>query len=213
MLKTNRISPEWLAGFLLETTSASWFASADGYVWDIPEWRMLTGQSQAQVEGMGWADAIHPEDRTGVLERWQSCVSSGNPYQVTYRLRMADSAYRVFNVVGLPMRRANGEFDQWFGVCFDIGIDGPRSNPPILNAPHAEVTSDNLRAARALLGWSVEKLALESGVSPMSIRRMEGKGNSQKIRAQTLAKVITALGANGARFVKYGSDVLLQHVA
>lgn len=213
MLKTNRISPEWLAGFLLETTSASWFASADGYVWDIPEWRMLTGQSQAQVEGMGWADAIHPEDRPDVVEKWRACVCTGDPYQVTYRLCMANSEYRHFNVIGLPMRRANGEIDQWFGVCFDLGTDGPRSNPPIENALHTEVTSDNLRAARALLGWTVEKLALESSVSPMSIRRMEGKGNLQKIRAHTLAKVITALEANGARFVKCGSDVLLQHVA
>lgn len=40
-------------------------------------------KSQAQVEGMGWADAINPEDRPSVLERWQACASRGNPYQVT----------------------------------------------------------------------------------------------------------------------------------
>lgn len=212
MLKTGHVSPEWLVQFLTETTIASWFASADGYVWDMPEWRALTGQTQAQVEGMGWADAIHPDDRPRVLETWHACVRSGETYQVVYRLRVADGSYGLFNVVGSPMRRSNGEIDQWFGVCFDLGAGGSQTRQPLQQAQHTEVTPDQLRAARALLGWTVKKLAQESGVSSISIRRMEGNATLEKIRVATIGKVIAALDANGARFVKCGSDVLLQRV-
>src|SRR5690349_19691755 len=40
-----------------------WTARPDGMSYDAPFWRAYTGQSRTDVEGLGWMEAIHPEDR------------------------------------------------------------------------------------------------------------------------------------------------------
>ena len=41
-----------------------WSANACGeVVGDLPTWRAFTGQSEEAVRGMGWLEAIHPDDR------------------------------------------------------------------------------------------------------------------------------------------------------
>lgn len=209
MIKHGRLSPEWLADFLVRTTAASWTASVDGYVWDIPEWRALTGQTQAEVEDMGWADAVHPDDRQTTLETWANCVRTGQPYQVVYRARMKTGEYRLFNVVGAPLRRSNGEIDQWFGVCFDLGNGLRATSTGHSDDLHQQLTPAKLRAARALAGGTVEKLAAESGVSATSIRRLETEAGLQKARSGIVQKVLKALESGGAGFVLNNGELLL----
>lgn len=210
MIKTGRLSPEWLADFLVQTTAISWMASADGYVWDIPEWRALTGQSQAEVEDMGWADAIHPDDRQRTLEVWAESVRTGKPYQVVYRIKMKSGEYRQFNVVGAPLQRASGEIDQWFGVCFDLG-EGLRTTglESACEVQH-QLTPSKLRAARALADWTVEQLAAKSGVSTTSIRRLETQEGLRKARSSIVQKVIVALHDHGVEFVSTNGDLMLR---
>lgn len=210
MIKTGRLSPESLADFLIKTTSASWTASADGYVWDIPEWRALTGQSQAEVEDMGWADAVHPDDRQTALETWAHCVRTGEPYQVVYRVRMKTGKYRLFNVVGAPLHRSSGEIDQWFGVCFDLGEGLRARSAEQVDDLHQKLTPAKLRAARALADWTVEKLAIESGVSVTSIRRMETEAGLQRARPGIVERVINALENVGVEFVRSEGELLLR---
>lgn len=210
MIKTGRLSPEWLADFLIKTTAASWTASADGYVWDIPEWRELTGQTQAEVEDMGWADAVHPDDRQTTLETWANCVRTGAPYQVVYRVKIKTGEYRLFNVVGAPLRRSSGEIDQWFGVCFDLGERLRAIGTEHLDDLQQQLTPAKLRAARALADWTVEKLAAESGVSATSIRRMETEAGLQKARPGIVQKVLKALENGGVAFVLNEGELLLR---
>lgn len=62
----------------------------------------------------------------------------------------------------------------------------------------ADIAPTQLRAARAWLGWSQDKLAIESGVSKHSIARYE-QGRSVAYD-DTLAKLKSALEAAGIRF-------------
>lgn len=210
MIKTGRLSPEWLADFLIRTTAASWTASADGYVWDIPEWRALTGQTQAEVEDMGWADAVHPDDRKTTLETWANCVRTGKSYQVVYRVKMKTGEYRLFNVVGAPLRRSSGEIDQWFGVCFDLGEGLKSVGAEQIDDVQQNLTPAKLRAARALVAWTVERLAAESGVSATSIRRMETEAGLEKARPGIVQKVLNALESGGVEFVRNEGELLLR---
>jgi GAF domain-containing protein len=48
-----------------------WSTDATGMVTeDSPSWRGFTGQTYAQLRGLGWRDAIHPEDRDRVASAW-----------------------------------------------------------------------------------------------------------------------------------------------
>ena len=57
-----------------------------------------------------------------------------------------------------------------------------------------------IRAARALLDWSLDRLALESGVAKRSLIRMESGGT--KSRVGTMGTVRAALEAAGVQFIE-----------
>ena len=56
-----------------------------------------------------------------------------------------------------------------------------------------------IRAARAMLGWSREELLRASGISMSALLRMEG--NMADSRSSTLNKVVKALSLAGIEFV------------
>jgi DNA-binding XRE family transcriptional regulator len=76
------------------------------------------------------------------------------------------------------------------------------------------VSTNQLRAARALLGWDQVMLAQRAGVSTITLKRIErGTGNPHEI---TLSKVTGALTAAGILVVKDGNGgigVLLRQSA
>ncbi len=57
-----------------------------------------------------------------------------------------------------------------------------------------------MKAARALLEWSQERLANASGVSIPTIKRLEAQSDELGGREDTAAKIVTALRAAGVEF-------------
>lgn len=76
--------------------------------------------SSDQILGAGWQDVIHPEDLPGCVERWTHSLSTGDEYEVEFRLRRADGAYRWHLGRALPLRDAAGQIVKWFGTNTDI---------------------------------------------------------------------------------------------
>jgi hypothetical protein len=48
----------------------------DGEVY-VPAWMKLTGQTQEESR-RDWTVAVHPEDRTEVVEAWSRFIQQGN---------------------------------------------------------------------------------------------------------------------------------------
>ncbi len=67
--------------------------------------------------------------------------------------------------------------------------------------PTPRVTTGQIKAARALLGWSQSRLAAASGVSTPTVKRIESKGGELGGRADTAARVVVALEKAGAEFI------------
>ncbi|MFT3776036.1 MAG: PAS domain S-box protein [Minicystis sp.] len=81
-------------------------------------WLRATGQTLEQAQGWGWLDAIHPEDRSRVLERFTTAAAAREPYAAEYRLRRADRVYRWILANGVP--RPDDGFVGYIGSCVDI---------------------------------------------------------------------------------------------
>ena len=64
------------------------------------------------------------------------------------------------------------------------------------------IIPSQIRAARALIGWTQAKLASASGVSEVSIKGIE-RGTTDP-RSKTLAAIIAALGDQGVEFTNGG---------
>lgn len=63
------------------------------------------------------------------------------------------------------------------------------------------LTAEQIRAARALLGWTQPQLAEASGLSMMSIRRMEGPSGPGQRSAANVEAVRQALVDAGIIFI------------
>ena len=64
-----------------------------------------------------------------------------------------------------------------------------------------QITVRQVKAARALLGWSQTDLANESGVSEPTIARLESADGEMGGRPLTTSKVRRALEAGGVEFI------------
>jgi PAS domain S-box-containing protein len=107
---------------LVEATAAIvWNTAASGVVEsDLGGWAAFTGQTQEQIKGLGWLDAIHPDDRSTTAETWSAAIASKKPYATEYRLRNAAGEYRHIMARGVPVFDENGNIHEWVGTCTDV---------------------------------------------------------------------------------------------
>jgi predicted transcriptional regulator len=70
-----------------------------------------------------------------------------------------------------------------------------------LSNRHRSITVRQVKAARALLGWSQGDLASHSGVSEPTIARLEAEDGILGGRPETAAKIFKALVEGGIAFI------------
>jgi PAS domain S-box-containing protein len=98
-----------------------WLTRPDGFhVYFNEKWVEYTGRSVESCLGFGWLNAFHPDDRERTLNTWRNATSSGQAYEIDYRLQRADGTYGWVLGRALPLRDASGEICKWFGSCTDI---------------------------------------------------------------------------------------------
>jgi steroid delta-isomerase-like uncharacterized protein len=96
-------------------------ARPDGYCDFLNQrWLDYTGMTAEQAAGWGWGEAIHPDDRKGIVEYWQSLLASGVQGEAEARMRRFDGAYRWFLIRSSPLRDDSGKIVKWYGTSIDI---------------------------------------------------------------------------------------------
>ena len=68
------------------------------------------------------------------------------------------------------------------------------------------ITSDQIRAARALLRWSAMDLAGQSGIGISTIKRLELQAGVPNVQAKTLQAIQSALEGAGIQFIGSPDD-------
>ncbi len=110
-----------LAAIINTIPTTAWTSRPDGYCDFLNQvWLDYAGLSAEQAQGWGWAEAIHPEDRKGLVEEWQSCLASGTPVDTEARIRRFDGSHRWFLIRANPLRSESGDILKWYGTCTDI---------------------------------------------------------------------------------------------
>jgi PAS domain S-box-containing protein len=98
-----------------------WTANPVGEVIaDIPGWRAFTGQSEEEVRGTGWLDAIHPDDRPAARQAWERAVAGRTLFETEYRLKNKGGQYRHVSCRAVPILDPNGNVREWIGTCNDV---------------------------------------------------------------------------------------------
>ncbi len=107
---------------LRATTSIVWDMPRSGeFQRDQPEWERFTGQSPRQYRGMGWLNAVHPEDRAHTESAWRNAFEKGAQLDVEHRLFRRDGVWRAMRVVAVPITDAeSGAIVEWVGSHADV---------------------------------------------------------------------------------------------
>ncbi len=99
----------------------SWTMPPDGLATgDQRAWCAYTGQGAKEIVGLGWLDAVHPDEREGMKAAWQAAVDARVMYEAVVRVRRADGVYRTCLLRGLPVLKEHGAVREWLGYCTDM---------------------------------------------------------------------------------------------
>jgi len=103
------------------TTAIVWNTPASGeFESEQPGWSAFTGQDFEQLQGWGWLNAVHPDDRPHTAAVWSAAVASRSLYEVEHRLRRQDGVYRYMLVRAVPILDGGGDIREWVGIHTDI---------------------------------------------------------------------------------------------
>ena len=83
-------------------------------------WHDFTGQTPEEALGMGWLDAVHPEDRARTKQAFLEALARREAVRLEYRLRRADGAYRWMIDAAAPRFDAGGGLLGYMGSVVDI---------------------------------------------------------------------------------------------
>jgi PAS domain S-box-containing protein len=94
--------------------------AAGGALFFNQRWFDYTGQTMEEAKGIGWVQALHPEDAERLRPQWQRCLATGDIYEGECRYRSKKGDYRWFAFRAMPTRENQGAITQWFGCSVDI---------------------------------------------------------------------------------------------
>ncbi len=78
------------------------------------------GKTFEELKGWKSSDVVHPDDLQRTVAAQLEAHQAGTSYNIESRHRRADGTYRWFNVLGLPLRDAQGHIRHWFHLQIDI---------------------------------------------------------------------------------------------
>jgi len=115
------------------------------------EWREYTGLGEAQSQGRGWEQVLHPDDLAPTLDVWADLMGSGQEGGAELRLRRAsDGSYRWMLWRVRPERDGAGRIVRWVSTATDIHEQKAQR----------EVLEQRVRERTAELAASQQSLAL-----------------------------------------------------
>jgi PAS domain S-box-containing protein len=140
-----------------------WTCTAEGACdYLSPQWVAYTGIPEAPQLGDGWLQQVHPNDRRRVMDAWNRGSPAGRSYDIEFRIRRGDGAYRWFRTRAAPLCDGTGRIVRWFGTNTDIddlkqAEDALRHANESLERRVAERTTE-LQASALALRQTTEQL-------------------------------------------------------
>ncbi len=110
-------------------------------------WYEYTGLTEEESLGRGWTRAIHPDDLDKTLREWREQADQGS-FDIEYRFRGMDGAYRWYLGRIVPVRDSEGATRRYFGTLTDI--DRQKQTEETLRTHQEEMEALNIRLRRAM---------------------------------------------------------------
>jgi two-component system NtrC family sensor kinase len=83
-------------------------------------WQELAGLSLEESLGVGWSQAIHPDDRAAVFSKWEQAASEGREFAREFRFLRPDGEVRWVSARARAVRSEDGQVIGYVGTDEDI---------------------------------------------------------------------------------------------
>ena len=170
-----------------------WRADGSGqWTWASPQWTAATGLSDEKSRGLGWLNAIHPDDRRATMSAWRQVAAKGL-LEVEHRIWHAEeSAYRWYQSRAVALRNAPGQAAGWLGTCTDVhGLRRIRDQQDLLIAELQHRTRNLLGIVR---GIALQIEATSGSLQDFSVRFSECLAALGRVQGLLSRQQSTTLG-------------------
>jgi PAS domain S-box-containing protein len=117
----SRLTAEDYAALVEQAPIMIWRARTDSLCdYFNARWLAFTGRSLEQEQGNGWAEGVHPEDLQRCVDHYLVHFNQRVPFEMEYRLRRHDGAWRWILDQGTPLFALDGGFRGFTGSCIDV---------------------------------------------------------------------------------------------
>ena len=152
--------------------------------------QQYTGMSARELSGSGWLRILHPDDVAPSSAAWSHAVETGGRYQLEYRFRRTDGAFRWFLGRATPIVNAQGAIVRWVGTATDI---------------------DDRKRAEAVLAQDREALERRVGERTADLAASEARLRESEARFRLLAEnasdMVSRTGPDGTiRYVSPAAE-------
>jgi PAS domain S-box-containing protein len=107
--------------FASAAAEIGWLAGPDGTpLGSNSAFTAFTGCPTAGEGFAPWLEVIHPEDRATAVTAWTEAIATGSTFEVAFRLRRHDGAWRHFISRGCPRRDKEDRIVEWVGAGIDV---------------------------------------------------------------------------------------------
>lgn len=83
-------------------------------------WLAFRGRSLEEEYGNGWAEGVHPDDFDRCLKTYREAFARREVFEMEYRLKRHDGAYKWIFDLGVPLYNESGEFAGYIGSCIVV---------------------------------------------------------------------------------------------
>jgi PAS domain S-box-containing protein len=166
-----------------------WRSRGEGnWSWASPQWLDYTGQSQEETHGLGWLQAVHPDEREATMRAWhEACARNG--LDVEHRLhRPFDGSYRWHRTRSMPVydsagnARTEDRIIEWLGTSTDIDdLKRLQERQAVLVAELHHRTRNLLNVAQAIVMQTLGRQATPKNL----IDRLVALGRVQSLIGQS----------------------------
>lgn len=159
--------------------------------WGSPQWEIYTGLSEERSLGLGWLDAVHPDDRQATMEAWRNAERNG-AYYIEHRIRRnADGEFRWHQTRASPAPSSDGSATEWVGTSTDIhDLRALQTRQQVLLAELQHRTRNLLAVVQALARQTMRSQTTLEGFAVEFESRLRALSRAQALVASTARETV-----------------------
>jgi len=159
--------------------------------WPSPQWIAFTGLAFDASLGLGWLDAVHPDDRKATQSAWAEARLKGE-YYIEHRVRReADGEYLWHQTRAKPLEGERGASSDWVGTMTDIDdLRGLQSRQTVLMAELQHRTRNLLSVVQAVANQTIRSSSSLEKFGTQFASRLRALSRVQSLLATVEDQVI-----------------------